>query len=86
MFVCDFLFLSFAAENGHTDVVSLLLEKGAEVNGQDREGWTPIFWAGKYFIFIPTHISNAIPPIVFLSLPNQKMTLLCIAASRSLSK
>ena len=46
-----FSFLSFAANEGHTAVVELLLAKGANVNIQDNDRRdTPIFFAGKYVI------------------------------------
>ena len=47
VFVCDF-FLSFAAERGNIAVVELLLEKGADPNLQNWNGWTTIYIAGKY--------------------------------------
>ena len=37
--------LMMASEAGHTDVVSILLQKGADVNAQDIKGWTAIFYA-----------------------------------------
>ena len=32
--------------NGHTEVVKLLLEKGAQVDIQDSSGWTALMDAG----------------------------------------
>src|SRR5437763_1893782 len=41
--------LYIAAENGHTDVVKLLLEKGADVNVAKRDdGQTPLWRAAEY--------------------------------------
>jgi len=37
--------LSFAAENGHEAVVSLLLEKGANLETKDNNDWTPLLYA-----------------------------------------
>ena len=36
--------VSLAASNGRTAVVKMLLEAGAEVNAQDRNGYTPLIW------------------------------------------
>jgi ankyrin repeat protein len=40
--------LSWAAGNGHRDVVEFLLAANAEVNSQDRYGRTPLSWAAIY--------------------------------------
>lgn len=37
--------LSWAAENGHKDVMQLLLEKGANIETKDKEGWMPLLYA-----------------------------------------
>src|SRR2546421_11900067 len=37
--------LSCAAQKGHKAVVQLLLEKGADVESNDKNGWTPLHWA-----------------------------------------
>ncbi|KFY04044.1 hypothetical protein V490_00014 [Pseudogymnoascus sp. VKM F-3557] len=38
--------LSWAAQKGHKSIVKLLMEKGAEVDAEDRDfGQTPLFWA-----------------------------------------
>ncbi|KAH8743828.1 hypothetical protein BGZ57DRAFT_978726, partial [Hyaloscypha finlandica] len=39
--------LSLAAENGHEDVVKLLLEYGAYINSMDYNGRTPLFYSTK---------------------------------------
>ncbi len=40
--------LHMAAQNGHRDVVELLLAKGAEVNAKDNYDWTPLHIAAQY--------------------------------------
>ena len=37
--------MHYAAGQGHTDVVLLLLDKGSPVNGVDRFDKTPLHWA-----------------------------------------
>ena len=37
--------LANAAQQGHTDVVELLLENGADINAQTRDGYTPLTMA-----------------------------------------
>jgi Ankyrin repeats (3 copies)/Ankyrin repeats (many copies) len=39
--------LIMAAENGHTDIVALLLAKDADPNAPDQEGNTPLLWAAE---------------------------------------
>jgi ankyrin repeat protein len=43
--------LHYAADEGHTEVVELLIANGADVNAEDEEGWTPFhlaaYWGGK---------------------------------------
>ncbi|HEX8072796.1 MAG TPA: ankyrin repeat domain-containing protein [Pyrinomonadaceae bacterium] len=41
--------LMLAAEAGHAAIAHLLLEHGAAVNAQDREGWTPLMRAAAYW-------------------------------------
>jgi ankyrin repeat protein len=36
-----------AAATGDTDVVKLLLAKGADVNAKEDDGWTPLHWAAR---------------------------------------
>jgi ankyrin repeat protein len=40
--------LSFASMNGHTQVVELLIERGAKVDKPDFHGRTPLSWAAEY--------------------------------------
>ena len=37
--------LFLASANGHTEIVSMLLEKGADVNAKDNNGDTALMWA-----------------------------------------
>ena len=37
--------LHLAAMRGHTDVARLLLERGADAECVDNDGWTPLRWA-----------------------------------------
>ena len=39
--------LHLAAEEGHTEVVALLLARRADVNGRSREGWAPLHSAAQ---------------------------------------
>ena len=36
-----------AAEEGHTEVVALLLSRRADVNGRSNEGWAPLHSAAQ---------------------------------------
>ena len=40
--------LIMASMNGHAGIVKILLEKGADPNTADMEGWTPIRYAHAY--------------------------------------
>ncbi|MFH1028901.1 MAG: ankyrin repeat domain-containing protein, partial [Pseudomonadota bacterium] len=40
--------LHYAAANGHTDIVNMLIAKGADVDASDREGHTPLMFAAIY--------------------------------------
>ncbi|KAL2060787.1 hypothetical protein VTL71DRAFT_8839 [Oculimacula yallundae] len=39
--------LAWAAENGHEAIVQLLLDKGANADLKDENGWTPLSWATR---------------------------------------
>ncbi|MDD9901153.1 MAG: ankyrin repeat domain-containing protein [Alphaproteobacteria bacterium] len=39
--------LTLAAEKGHANIALALLEKGADINAQDRDGWTALAHAAK---------------------------------------
>ena len=34
-----------ATHSGHRDVAQLLIDRGADVNKADKDGWTPLYWA-----------------------------------------
>lgn len=40
--------LHFAAEKGHLDIVTLLIDKGANINSRDSNNCTPLHIAAKY--------------------------------------
>ena len=40
--------LHYAAYHGHTNIVELLLNRGAEVNSETGDGWTPLRYAEHY--------------------------------------
>ena len=42
-----FFFFVFAAQEGHKDIVQILLENGAKIDLQDYNGWTALIKAGK---------------------------------------
>jgi ankyrin repeat protein len=37
--------LHVAAAEGHTELISLLLDRGADINARDHSGYTPLHWA-----------------------------------------
>jgi ankyrin repeat protein len=50
--------LHFAAQNGHTHVVWLLVENGANVDAEDEIGWCPIHYAAdRHFVSIIAHLA-----------------------------
>jgi ankyrin repeat protein len=34
--------------DGHAEVVKALLEKGADVQAKNSDGWTPLHWACRF--------------------------------------
>jgi cytohesin len=46
--------LHYAADEGHTEVVELLIANGADVNAKNENGWTPLhlaaYWGGKEIV------------------------------------
>ena len=40
--------LHLTADRGHTEVVELLISKGADVNAKMKDGWTPLHSAARY--------------------------------------
>jgi len=41
----DDILLVYASKHGYIDIMKLLIEKGAEVNIEDADGMTPLYWA-----------------------------------------
>ena len=39
------LVMTMAAWTGQKDVLTLLLERGGDINGTNKDGWTPLMWA-----------------------------------------
>ncbi len=37
-----------ASSRGHPEIVKLLIEAGADINVQDEEGFTALYWASNY--------------------------------------
>lgn len=61
--------LSYAAEQGHVEIVRLLLEAGADPNSQDQLQRTPLHWAGsprltKGVHYEPVKLAKRDPDIV----------------------
>lgn len=40
--------LAFASREGPTDLVRMLLERGADINRTDGSGWSPLMWAANW--------------------------------------
>ena len=40
--------LSWAAKNGHTEVIYHLLNRGAKVDNKNNDGWTPLILAARF--------------------------------------
>ena len=40
--------MTFAANNGHFDIVKMLIDAGADVNARDTDEWTPLHFAARY--------------------------------------
>jgi ankyrin repeat protein len=43
--IYDVSTLHLAADNGHTRLVSILLESGAEIDAETEENWTPLHYS-----------------------------------------
>ncbi|RYP26161.1 hypothetical protein DL768_011819 [Monosporascus sp. mg162] len=57
--------LSWAAGNGHKEIVQLLLDKGAEADSNDKDGRTPLLWIAEHnianvFAFLTARPSTAL--------------------------
>jgi ankyrin repeat protein len=50
----------WSADNGHTEIVKVLIQKGAALNTQDFDGWTALMKAvyGKHVEIVQTLIKN----------------------------
>ena len=75
--------LILAVENGHLDIVKLLLEKGATVDLFDNEGKTALMYAAENGdIHIAEHIFKKKPKSILTTNAGEKKTVLMYAAEK----
>jgi hypothetical protein len=53
-----------AANRGSDDIIRFLVEKGAKLDVKDKEGRTPLTWAGG--VFLATHPAQPKPSSIAL--------------------